>query len=519
MAASVTKQDSRYPVLCRSRNARFPLSSSDSVARIELCESAEDVAETLQRVVRAGMRPTVRSGGHCYEDFVVNNPNGAIIDVSLLNTISSSSGGKGPYQIGPGAILGAAYSDLYRKYNLTIPGGSCYSVACGGHLSGGGYGLLSRLQGLSVDWLTGIDILTVGSSGDVVNRHVSERQDKDLFRALRGAGGANFGIITNFYFDQLPPAPQNLSVSGLSFPWDTMTEEKFIQIAQTYGNYWEKRGQEPDTWPLFSFLGLNHKGPNSRIHVSAAMHSMDGGIDLSVPTEFLDLFVKCGDAEQAIDPAMTSHQQIQQQAMSRAQMELAPCVEGRHRFRTRPWIEATIGSAGGPSMNGTTRAKYKSCYMKKNFSQEELRRMYKHLTRELPGMNVGSVISVDSYGGAGNKASMADQTAIPQRSSVMKLQFQMYWEDPAEDAARLRYYDEMYTDIYSANVSGPHAGTPYHNDYYQGCYINYPDVDMTRYDFWPELYYGEGGLYPFLQQVKKKYDPNNIFHNSMAVRT
>ena len=41
---------------------------------------------------------------------------------------------------------------------------------------------------------------------------------------------------------------------------------------------------------------------------------------------------------------------------------------------------------------------------------------------------------------------------------------------------------------------------------------------MTRYDFWPELYYGNAGLYPLLQRVKKKYDPSNIFHNSMAVR-
>ena len=125
---------------------------------------------------------------------------------------------------------------------------------------------------------------------------------------------------------------------------------------------------------------------------------------------------------------------------------------------------------------------------------------------------------MDSYGGAANKPQLARETSIPQRDSVMKLQYQMYWQDPNEDAVRLQYFDQMYTDIYSASVPAKYAGTPFHSENYQGCYINYPDQDMIRYSFWPELYYGNDGLYPFLQAVKKKYDPNNIFHHSMAVR-
>jgi FAD/FMN-containing dehydrogenase len=41
---------------------------------------------------------------------------------------------------------------------------------------------------------------------------------------------------------------------------------------------------------------------------------------------------------------------------------------------------------------------------------------------------------------------------------------------------------------------------------------------MLQYDFWPQLYYGTGDLYPFLKNVKKKYDPNNVFHHSMSIR-
>ena len=41
---------------------------------------------------------------------------------------------------------------------------------------------------------------------------------------------------------------------------------------------------------------------------------------------------------------------------------------------------------------------------------------------------------------------------------------------------------------------------------------------MLAYQFWPQLYYGSGDLYAFLQDVKRRYDPNNIFHHAMSVR-
>ncbi|HEY9138666.1 MAG TPA: BBE domain-containing protein, partial [Terriglobus sp.] len=347
----------------------------------------------------------------------------------------------------------------------------------------------------------------------VVAHHANRHQYPDLFRALRGGGGANFGVITNFYFDKLPTAPKQLVNGGVSFPWDSMTEEKFIQIARTYGKYMATRGQERDTWPLFAMLGLSHKVPNGRINIGVNWHDMTGNNDLSVPTEFLDLFLKCGETAELTELQTSAH------APSGGRFQVPPCVDGKHRYTTQPWLEATVGrNSGGKSGYGTTRGKYKSCYMKQNFTEAELKRMYAWLTRDIPDVNTLCVIAVDSYGGAVNQRSLASQTAVSQRSSIMKLQYQMYWQNPAEDEARLKYFDDMYTDIYSANVQGKYAGTPFHGPYYEGCYINYPDADMARYNFWPELYYGVGGLHPFLKSVKKKYDPHNIFHNSMSIR-
>ena len=129
-----------------------------------------------------------------------------------------------------------------------------------------------------------------------------------------------------------------------------------------------------------------------------------------------------------------------------------------------------------------------------------------------------SVVSIDSYGGAVNRPELAAETAIAQRSSVMKLQWQCYWFDPAEDAQHLRELDAFYTAVYTGeHVDAHHQGTPW-GDAYEGCYMNYADADMLRYPYWPELFYGRDGLYRFLQKTKQKYDPNNVFHHAMSVR-
>jgi hypothetical protein len=507
MAITVTNEDPRYQTLKRSRNLRFPADDADFASRIELCETASDAAEALQRVVNAGLRPTVRSGGHCYEDFVVNNPGGVILDLSLLEEPPgrNSSG----YRISAGKQLGEAYLDLFKRYGVTMPAGSCYAVGAGGHISGGGYGLLSRLHGLTVDWLTAVDILTVDAHGKVALRHVSKEHDPDLFRACRGAGGGNFGVITAFYFDKLPQAPKEVVEAGLSFDWTTMTEDRFVTILTTYGHYWETRGKDRDTHGLFSILDVSHSS-SKRFGLSLQFCNPDGTCDdLSVVNEFLSFFSPC-------KPSFGTPAPVGERAIEHAAASGEPCAT-QYPMTRHLWLDATVGDGGGERSG---RAKYKSTYMKTNFTPEEAKCIYRHMTREIPGVDLrGFFLAIDSYDGAINQSRLAKETSIWQRSSIMKLQFQLYWQNAADDAGRLRWLKEFYSDLYSGSKVDPrYAATPYPGEHYEGCYINYPDSDMLAYSFWPQLYYGEQGLYPFLQGVKRRYDPNNIFHHAMSIR-
>ncbi|PHM39730.1 Aclacinomycin-N/aclacinomycin-A oxidase [Xenorhabdus mauleonii] len=116
-----------------------------------------------------------------------------------------------------------SYLALYKLSGKTIPGGSCYSVGLGGHITGGGYGLLSRKQGLTVDWLSGIDIIVPDDKDLFKIMHVSQdsqdANDKKLFKACCGSGGGNFGIILNYYFKNLPDAPSTAGIIVLTYNW------------------------------------------------------------------------------------------------------------------------------------------------------------------------------------------------------------------------------------------------------------------------------------------------------------
>lgn len=134
----VDKSDPRYETLIRGFNLRWV----GKPKYIEVCGDAEQVRRTVQQAVDEKLRVTVRSGGHCYENFAVGNDGGVIVDMAPMSRVYYDAERKA-YCIEAGATLWNAIWNLYKEYGKAIPGGSCYSVGAGGHITGG-YGLLSR---------------------------------------------------------------------------------------------------------------------------------------------------------------------------------------------------------------------------------------------------------------------------------------------------------------------------------------------------------------------------------------
>ncbi len=157
---------------------------------IALCKNTAGVAQAVLYAKQNRLPVAIKSGGHCMEGFSVND-NGMVINLSLLNTINWID--KETITVGPACKLFQLYDELLPKGRV-IPGGSCATVAIGGLVLGGGYGLLARKFGLTCDSL--LEVTMVDGNGNII----SSKNDAELLWACKGGGNGNFGVITELKF-------------------------------------------------------------------------------------------------------------------------------------------------------------------------------------------------------------------------------------------------------------------------------------------------------------------------------
>src|SRR5690349_229775 len=148
-----------------------------------IAKDSDDVRAVVKWADRYGLGLVSRSGGHGYNGDSTSN-SAVVVDLRNLDRIAARDG---EATIGPGARLADVYTRLASK-GVTIPGGSCPTVAVGGLVLGGGMGLAGRAFGLTLDRVTSFDV--VDAQGR--RRRVD---DGALFWALRGGGGS-FAVVT-----------------------------------------------------------------------------------------------------------------------------------------------------------------------------------------------------------------------------------------------------------------------------------------------------------------------------------
>ncbi len=476
----VLPSDARYPHLVHGFNRRW----MGTPSAIALCRNAGQVRQVVQDAVDGGLRLTVRSGGHCYEDFASGNDGGVIVDLSLMSKVGKDAE-TGWFRIEAGSRLLNVYATLAKQYGVTIPGGSCSTVGAGGHITGGGYGLLSRLYGLTVDYLHAVELVHVTSDGRseivTVSRDSADPDEQNLLWGHQGGGGGNFGIVTAFFFRELPPVPAQAFISHSAFDWGTLDQAGFRRLLQNYGNFMAEHSAADSPYNgLFPLLALSQKAAGQ-----VGLTAQYVGDEPQKLEEFLRAVSAGVSAPVASIVPRVHHKLVSQ----------SPDIQAYD------WLDATRALSGtGPSQRG----KYKSAYMLQPFPDEQIDIIYEHLVNP-SNPNPQALLQVDGYGGAVNTVDPA-ATAVPQRSSILKLQYQTYWTDPAQDEANLDWIRGFYTAMYGE--SGPMP-----DDLMDGCYVNYPDVDLVD---WPTLYYKDG--YARLQQVKARWDPLNIFNYSQSIR-
>jgi FAD/FMN-containing dehydrogenase len=125
---------------------------------------------------------------------------------------------------------GVQFVDLYpeaQNRGRMVIGGTCDSVGVGGCWLAGCYGSLSKLYGAAT--MNVLEAKVVLANGSLVT--LSQCSHPDLFWSLRGGGGGNIGVVTE-YTARTHPAPDVMTSATFSGSVTTLEEyAPFMEVS------------------------------------------------------------------------------------------------------------------------------------------------------------------------------------------------------------------------------------------------------------------------------------------------
>ncbi len=161
-------------------------------ALIAQCADAADVIASVNFARENDILTSIRGGGHNGPGLALCD-DGLVIDLSLMNGVHVDPKQK-TVRVEGGATWGKV-DHATHAFGLATVSGIFSTTGVAGLTLGGGHGYLSRKYGLTIDNLLEADVVL--ADGSFVT--ASEKENPDLFWALRGGGG-NFGVVTSFKF-------------------------------------------------------------------------------------------------------------------------------------------------------------------------------------------------------------------------------------------------------------------------------------------------------------------------------
>lgn len=112
----------------------------------------------------------------------------------------------------------------------------------------------------------------------------------------------------------------------------------------------------------------------------------------------------------------------------------------------------------------------------------------------------GMIYQVNTLGGNIQNPDFETGSAFPHRAYPYFSELQAYWETPKQEARLLEKFQQAQQVFINNGITAQ--------------YRNYPDINFNN---WPEMYYGAN--YKRLQQLKNKYDPNNVFRYEQSIKS
>ncbi|XP_039168170.1 berberine bridge enzyme-like 21 [Eucalyptus grandis] len=473
--------NSSFPTLLGSliRNRRFGTSSTPKPLLILTPSQPSHVQSAVLCARRTGTEVRIRSGGHDFEgtSYVSRAPF-LILDMFNFRSVDVDVERETAW-VGSGATIGELYYRIWEKSGLYgFNAGVCPTVGVGGHLSGGGYGNMLRKYGLASDNV--VDAQIVDVEGRVLDR---SSMGEDLFWAIRGGGGASFGVILG-YRVKLVPVPNVVTVFRVA---KTIQENATELVYQ-----WQNAAPRTDN-DLFMRLLL--QPVSSKIQKGAK----------TVNASVLALFL--GNADRLVSLVNEEFPELGLKKEDCAEMSWIESALWWGDFDSGTAVEALLDRMP-KSVNFLKR---KSDYVQQPMSREELELLWDKM------IELGKVGFVfNPYGGKMGEIPMSDAPFPHRAGNLFKIQYSISWSEDGIEAeqSNLAEIRELYNFM-----------TPYVSKKPRRAFLNYRDLDIGITDN-GENSYREGTVYGVkyfaenfkrLVKVKTAVDPQNFFRNEQSI--
>ncbi|KAJ4798702.1 FAD-binding Berberine family protein [Rhynchospora pubera] len=463
------------------RNQRFNTTSTPKPLAI-ITPTIESHVSTIVGCCRTNnLEARVLSGGHDYEglSYVAFSTPFVIINMQNISSIDVNTTDNTAW-VQAGATVGELYYHMAEKSKtLGFPAGLCPTVGIGGHLSGGGIGTMMRKYGLASDNI--IDVRLVNVEGKILDR---ESMGEDLFWAIRGGGGASFGIILAYKI-KLVHVPQKLTIFAKSY--NLSQNGSLVKIV----SQWQDVAYRLDV-RLFirQFIQVSSDNKGNRI----------------LQIKFESLFL--GEKEELLS--------IIQEKFPLLDLQVQECQE-------MSWIETIqyfAGYTNGEPLSALLERKSQFGYSfkaKSDFLTSQIPEFgWKRIWYKLLRSNATVYMIIDPLGGKMDEISESE-TPFPYRNgSLYNIQHLVAWVDG--DQSLVNTYLDWIRGFYEFM-------TPYVSKNPRAAYLNYRDLDLgtslngdlsyferTR---WGKRYFKDN--FRKLALVKLEVDPKNFFRSEQSV--
>jgi FAD/FMN-containing dehydrogenase len=403
---TITADESAYEKARRVHNAMI-----DRRPRVIVrCAGTDDVAAAVNFARDGGLDLAVRGGSHSVPGFGTAD-DAVVIDLSRMQAVEVDPATRTARAQG-GATWGA-FDGATHAHGLATTGGIVSTTGIGGLTLGGGIGYLARGVGLSCDNLVAAEVVTA----DGRTLAASERENEDLFWALRGGGG-NFGVVTSFEY-RLHPVGEIYGGPMLYELDDAATVLKFFRdfirdAPEQFGGFpaWQIA-------PPLPFIPENRHGEPFLIFIACWAGPIEEG-------------------EAALKPFH----------------EVAPVVAEHVGPMPYPALNSAFDELVPPGLQHYWKANFV-----KELTDDAIDAHLKHGPK-LPAVN--STVHIYPINGACHRVA-PDATAFAYRDATFAMVIAGMWPDPADNEANIAWVRDFY------EATAPHSE--------EGGYINFMAAD------------------------------------------